>query len=91
MNRCALNFRSLLGVLRTWMGERPRAETGANYPEQTSGVQCNGPSNCTMAQQNSTRLPPGTIAGYSFRKGAVRGVHRAEACSYNVIYERFDH
>jgi len=22
-NRCALNFRSLLGVLRTWMGERP--------------------------------------------------------------------
>src|SRR6516165_806088 len=22
-NRCALNFRSLLGALRTWMGERP--------------------------------------------------------------------
>ena len=22
-NRCVLNFRSLLGVLRTWMGERP--------------------------------------------------------------------
>src|SRR5262249_9649596 len=26
-NRCALNFRSILGVLRTWMGERPRPRT----------------------------------------------------------------
>jgi hypothetical protein len=32
MNRRALNFRSLSGVLQTWMGERLGAETDANDP-----------------------------------------------------------
>jgi len=34
----ALNFRSLLGVLRTWMGERPRPRPARMTPSGRSAV-----------------------------------------------------
>ena len=37
-NRCTLNFRSLSGVLRTWMGERPSLRPARMTPSGRSAV-----------------------------------------------------